>query len=177
MLSKILIRTLSLVVAGLISGRFTDAASPVIKSVTIASPASNPTVTITGTGFGTLPPVYVVNPYGYTGVDFDGYDLCFNAPAWEAGVGVPGLHAANAIGLVVAAYSNTAITYQFGSAYNRWANWPPLQDNQQYYVTVYGVQVGGTVHFGQTEYFNTPEPASVTLLGLGGLAMLLRRNR
>jgi len=63
--------------------------SAVINSVHIQGPISDPTITVSGSGFGTMPAT--AGSVGGTGADFVGKSLCFQDAAglspnpWEAG--------------------------------------------------------------------------------------------
>lgn len=88
----------------------------VITSVTFAGSLSDPTITVTGEQFGTEPPAVPPATGGAaapgTGADFGTTLRLYDAAkSWDAGM------TGDTIGLLVGTYTNTSITFQFGSVY------------------------------------------------------------
>jgi subtilase family serine protease len=114
-------------------------AAPTISSVSFTGPASNPTVTISGSNFGSEP---VGSPAGCstTGDNFSGTSLTFDdtTGSWEAGTG------GDCIGLLVSSYTSSQVVYQFGSGYNGFGI---ANGGDAYTLTVQGVAFSGTVNY------------------------------
>ena len=90
-----------------------------IDSVKVTGSNYGPTVTIKGTGFGSVPAGAALTPgCGSSGSDYNSDELYFNDSAefWQAGF--PG----NCVGIVVSSYTNTKVVFTFGSTYatNGW---------------------------------------------------------
>jgi subtilase family serine protease len=112
---------------------------PTINSVSFTGTASDPTVTISGSNFGTEPGG---SPAGCstTGDNFPGTSLTFNdtTGSWGAGTG------GDCIGLVVSSYSSTQVVYQFGSGYNVYGT---ANGGDSFNLTVQGATYSGTVTY------------------------------
>ena len=115
-----------------------------VTSVQFTGTASNPTVTITGSNFGTIPPAAPSSPLscvpGDTSYDYGTSGLWFNDPTqgWRAG------QIGDCIGLIVNSYTNTQIVYQFGADYSRYG---PVTKGDAYTLTIWGVSHSGTVAY------------------------------
>lgn len=116
---------------------------PKITSVTFIGPRSNPTVTITGANFATMPAANPPTPLtcvqGDTSYDY-GTSLYFtdNTLGWGAG------ESGDCIGLVVTSYTSTRIVYQFGADYS---NYGPVTAGNSFTLDVYGKSYTGTVTY------------------------------
>jgi hypothetical protein len=114
-------------------------AAPRISSVTFGGDASDPTVTINGSNFGTEPGS---SPAGCStsGDNFSGVSLTFNdtTGGWGAGTG------GDCIGLVVSSYTNTQVVYQFGSGYTVYGT---ANSGDGFSVMVQGATYSGTVTY------------------------------
>jgi hypothetical protein len=140
----------------------TAGAAPTVANVTLTGTAAAPQVTITGSGFGTEPaPTNVASP-GYTGDDYGNTlyfcDTSSNPRSFCAGQNNGLGNGADTIGLVIATYSGTQITYTLGSAYGSY--YYPMsifeaQPGDQFSVTVAGATCSGTI-----AYNGTPVPCS-----------------
>jgi hypothetical protein len=93
----------------------TETVTPQIASVEFIGSLSNPTITITGLGFGSEPAPSGLGYAGFTGYDYGDQlwfqDLSSDPYAWNAG------EQGNYIGLNISTYTDTNIAYQFGSNY------------------------------------------------------------
>jgi hypothetical protein len=124
-----------------------------ITDVLFVGPASDPTITITGTGFGSAPSTLFLS------------DVTDNFNAGQPGDGIT---------LDVSSYTNSAITFQFNSFYTD--NYPAFDlaegDN-------FTVGVGSDTFSGNVDYTSaTPEPSVLllTLTGVLGVAGTVRRR-
>jgi hypothetical protein len=130
--------------------------SAVITGVVFTGSPANPTITISGSGFGTAPTETTIAFQGFTGSDYGDqlylFDLSNNPQNFSAGLGYP--NASNKrdfIGLVIVSYSDTSITYQLGSDYASFY-FPQavfeLNDGDSYTVVVGGgASFSGTVSY------------------------------
>ncbi len=112
---------------------------PTISSVTFGGDASDPTVTINGTNFGTEPGSSPAG-CGTSGDNFTGVSLTFNdtTGGWGAGTG------GDCIGLVVSSYSSTQVVYQFGSGYTVYGT---ADSGDGFNLMVQGATYSGTVTY------------------------------
>ena len=117
---------------------------PKIKSVKFVGPASEPTVTIKGSGLGSLPFEHAETvPACFpeevaTGNDF-GSTVWFEdtTQGWRAGEGT-----GDCIGLIFKSFTETEVVFHFGSAYSHYI---PLAKGDSYTVTVYSLTHSGAV--------------------------------
>jgi hypothetical protein len=128
----------------------TPASGPAISGVVFSGNTAAPTVTVTGSGFGSTPPAgqpdntTSCGNYTNNGDDF-GSALWFQDTGnFAAGDGTP--PSGTCIGIIVLTWSADKVTYQFGNAYNSFDHWY-LSNGDQYLVTVNGMQSSGTVSF------------------------------
>ncbi len=136
------------------------AASPAVVAITgvaFSGTTASPTVTLTGTGFGTKPTNGVAVsalkncPGGpYTGTDYPNAELAFSDPTtvgnpWSSGASNG--HTGACIGVFVSSWSGKKIVFTFGSAYaNGGGGGYVLTDGDPYVVAVKGIfQTGGSV--------------------------------
>ncbi len=118
--------------------------TPKVTAVTFTGSSSNPTVTITGTGFGPIPPTNPPTPltcfpndtsydYGSTGLSFTE-----TTQQWTAG------QTGDCIGLIVNSYTTTKIVYQFGAGYSHYG---PVTNGDAYKLEIWGATHTGTVSY------------------------------
>ena len=120
-------------------------ATPTIHGVTFGGDPTNPTVTVSGSGFGTQSDLGTPVPAtscsnADTGSDY-GNTFYFADPtgSWQAG------QAGNFVGLVISSYSNTQITFTFGNQYSVFG---PVNNGDSFSVTLFGVTFNGTASLG-----------------------------
>ena len=118
-----------------------------IDGVTFGGTPSNPTMTVSGSGFGTESDLGTAYPAACsaTGSDY-GSNITFsdNTSEWEAGLGTGG--GGDCIGLIISSYSNTQITYNFGNGYVEYAG--PINDGDSFTMSVLGATFNGTASLG-----------------------------
>jgi hypothetical protein len=116
---------------------------PSITAVQFTGTPTNPTVSITGSNFGAIPPANPSSPVscvsGDTSFDYGVSGLSFNdaTAGWTAG------QIGDCIGLNVSSYTNTKIVYQFGAGYGHYG--PVVTQGDVYTLTIWGVSHKGTV--------------------------------
>jgi hypothetical protein len=111
---------------------------PAITGVSESGPASDPSITVTGTGLGASPPIGTPETCqaGDTGDDYGASGLWFSdtTQGWTAG------QAGDCIGLIVTSWSSTNVVFGFG---NEYANYPPVQAGDQVQLSVQGATFTG----------------------------------
>lgn len=118
-----------------------------ITSVTFTLSGDTPTVTVNGSGFGTLPKADPRTPVactaGSTGYDYGPGGLWFTdkSKGWTAGQYKPKQHAGyDCIGLLVSEFTDTQIVFAFGSYYGVYG---PLQVGDKWKLHVHGTTATG----------------------------------
>jgi hypothetical protein len=117
---------------------------PKITSVAFTGTGASPTITVTGTNFGTVPAADPSTPLncvaGDTSYDYGASGLWFEdvTGGWTAG------QTGDCIGLIVSSYTNTQIVYELGPFYS---NFSEITDGDQYTLVVRGVTSSGTVAY------------------------------
>ncbi len=129
---------------------------PSITSVTINGTVDsngyveNPTITITGSGFNPAPTATSVGYAGFSGLDYGTAlhisDITDNPHAWNAGFDDPSQH--DFIGLDNLSYSDTQISYTFGTIYPDYYGVYQLNVGDQFKAFVRNVWCTGTVVIG-----------------------------
>jgi len=112
---------------------------PGITGVTFTGTSADPTITVTGSGFGSSPPIGSPETCqsGDTGDDYGSSGLWFSDATqggWTAG------QAGDCIGLIVSSWSGSQVVYGFG---NEYANYPAIQPGDQVEVDVQGATYSG----------------------------------
>jgi hypothetical protein len=112
---------------------------PSITGVTFTGTSADPTITVTGSGFGSSPPIGTPETCqaGDTGDDYGSSGLSFSdvtQGGWTAG------QAGDCIGLIVTSWSSGQVVYGFG---NEYANYPAIQSGDQVEVDVQGATFSG----------------------------------
>ncbi|HXB15942.1 MAG TPA: hypothetical protein VNV44_09405 [Solirubrobacteraceae bacterium] len=111
---------------------------PVIKSVKFRGTSAEPFVVVKGRGLGSIPaaepdPNCFSEEPGGLGNDFgSAFAFADNTKGWQAGAG-PG----DCIGVIFHTYTETEVTFTFGSTYHDTAEYGPLEKGDEY-----GIQVG-----------------------------------
>jgi hypothetical protein len=116
------------------------APKPTITSVAFTGTGANPTVTITGTNFGSLPSATPAG-CGATGSNYGATGLWFQDVTqgkWTAG------KSGDCIGLVVSTWTSTQIVFGFGSFYSGFG---PVTNKDKYKLEAAGVTKSGTVTY------------------------------
>ncbi len=117
---------------------------PSIDGVTFGGNPTNPTVTVSGSGFGALADLGTAAPSGNGGSDY-GNNFYFSDNssgafgAWQAG------QAGDTIGLVISVYSDDQITFTFDGDYSVFG---PVSDGDSFSVRLFGVTYNGTASLG-----------------------------
>jgi hypothetical protein len=115
---------------------------PTITRVRFQGSERDPTVVVTGTGFGSVPPSKRAN-CGATGKNFPKHVLYLRdvTKDWDAGI------TGNCIGLKIETYSNTVIKFKFGNYYNSAPYSYVLAPGDQFDFVVKGAVATGTVAY------------------------------
>jgi YVTN family beta-propeller protein len=130
------------------------ASGPTITALTFGGSPSSPTVTVWGSGFGTYADLGTPQPAGgtydcvsppYSGSDYQN-NMYFNenSQAWAAGQGSGG--GGDCIGLIISSYSDSQITFTFGSGYSL-GGYGAMGNGDGYSITVMGTTFNGTVAY------------------------------
>ncbi|HEV3067924.1 MAG TPA: hypothetical protein VGY50_08765 [Streptosporangiaceae bacterium] len=112
---------------------------PSISGVSFTGTPADPTITVTGSGFGAGPPIGAPETCqsGDTGDDYGSSGLWFSDATqggWTAG------QAGDCIGLIVGSWSSSQVVFGFG---NEYANYPAIQSGDQIEVDVQGATFSG----------------------------------
>ncbi len=122
--------------------------SPSISAVTFSGSVASPTITVTGSGFGTEAGLGSPLPGGcggaFTGSDYlNTLNLRDNTGAWQAGSAAGG----NCIGLLISSYSNSKIVFTLGSFY---AVAYDLNQGDSFTMSLLGTSFSGIVSYTTT---------------------------
>jgi hypothetical protein len=124
--------------------------APTFKKVTFSGTPANPTVTVTGKGFGTVPAGASDNAtscgsYSNNGDAYGATALWFQDTGnFVAGQGTP--PSASCIGIIISSWSNTKVVFKFGNAYDTFGTWV-LTSGDAFVLSVNAGEVAGTVSF------------------------------
>ena len=155
----------------IISASPAAAASASISAVYVSGSPSSPTITVTGSGFGSETALGTAeNPADYfpagatvcsgnLGSDY-GANLYLQdtSGGWNAGKGATSTANGDQIGLVISSYSDTKIVFTLGSCYSYYR----LSAGNAYTMNVLGASYSGTVEYA------TPPTAAITSPASGG---------
>jgi hypothetical protein len=119
--------------------------TPAVDGVTFGGDPANPTVTVSGSGFGANSSA-IGPPTGAScsasGSDYGTkFNFADNTNVWGAGTG-PG----DCIGVVISSYSNNQIVFTFGNGYDLYGG--PINDGDTYSMTVLGTTFNGSASLG-----------------------------
>ncbi|HLZ08756.1 MAG TPA: hypothetical protein VKT80_09235 [Chloroflexota bacterium] len=123
-----------------------------VSGVVFTGSSSAPTITVTGSGFGTRAPIGYPNnstgcgAYTNNGDVYGKNGLWFldDTHVWQAGEGKP--PAANCIGLIVQSWSPTQVVFQFGDAYGTFDHWT-ADPGDNFVIDLKGYFWGGVVSY------------------------------
>jgi hypothetical protein len=115
---------------------------PTITNVRFKGSKRDPTIVVTGKGFGSAPPSLPAN-CGATGRNFRKHDLYLRdvTKDWDAGI------TGNCIGLNIETYTRTMIKFTFGNYYDTQPNFYVLAPGDQFEFVVNGALATGTVAY------------------------------
>ena len=135
-----------------------------INSVVLSGSAAAPTITVTGSGFGSMASLGAPQtPCGpsSTGSDYgNNLSLADTTQAWDAGQGPPA--PCDDIGLVISSYSNTQIVFTFGSNYPSLGS---LTQGDSYTMNVLGGSLSGIATYPPA--FSPVNPLSPNQVAVG----------
>jgi len=147
----------------------TGAPVPTITAVLFSGSAANPTITITGVGFGSPSAPETPGCAGFitnNGSVYPDLALGDDDPTHGFYAGGPG----SCIGLVNLSYSDTRISYQFGSGYANFRGLYTLGQGDSYSLGVKGASFCGSVDYSGQPAANTCSPAPTPIVGGGTVA-------
>jgi subtilase family serine protease len=113
---------------------------PAITGVTFTGSVADPTITVTGSGFGSAPPVFAAG-CSASGNDYSGNGLYLTDNTHDWNAGQPG----DCIGLNFSTYSNTQVVLTLGNYYDSSSSNTMLNDGDAFTVDVAGATYTGTV--------------------------------
>ncbi len=133
--------TMSVVANGIASApvNVTIGPTPTINRVTIGGTVAQPTVTVTGSHFGSQAPSTAAG-CGATGMDFAHIQFSDTTQSWNAG------HTGNCIGLQVTTWTSSEIVFGFGNEYQVLPQFS-LQNGDGFTMTVKTATYTGTVAY------------------------------
>jgi hypothetical protein len=124
--------------AGIGAFRVAGTPPPAIAGVSYSGPSSSPSVTVTGSNFGSYPPLGTAETCqsGDTGDDYGASGLSFadTTQGWGAG------QAGDCIGLIVTSWTSSQVVFGFG---NEYGNYSPVESGDQVQVDVQGASFSG----------------------------------
>jgi YVTN family beta-propeller protein len=143
-------------------GAYDTDLSPTISGVAFSGASGFPTITVSGSGFGSESDLGEPAAAGCleTGSDFPAPSIALSDNGWTAGEN------GDCIGLNISSYSDSSITFTLGSGYTNTGPYTPLTEGDSFTMSVSGTTFTGTVHFP----FQTPPIALVTDPGPNTLA-------
>ena len=133
----------------------------VISSVVFGGTISAPTVTVSGSGFGTEANLGTPTAAGcgLSGSNYgNDFEFADNTGSWQGGQAP-----ADCVGLIISSYTDNQITYSFGSGYSVFG---PVQIGDAFTMTVLNATFNGTVSFAgdaePTALVTGPGPNTIT---------------
>lgn len=141
-MAYVLVAVAAMLAMAVLAGPAFAVTKPKIKKVTFTGPASNPTITVTGTGLGSLPaedaePAPACFGEENIGDDF-GKTTWFGdeTEGWTAG------ESGDCIGLIYSEYTETEVVFHFGSAYREYT---PITKKDTYTLQLYNLTKKGKI--------------------------------
>ena len=164
-------------------GAYDTDLSPTISGVAFTGSPGFPTVTLSGSGFGSESDLGDPAAAGCsaTGTDFPAPSIALSDNGWTAGQN------GDCIGINIETYTDSSIVFTLGSGYAQAGPYTPLTDGDSFSMSVSGTTLNGTVHFLRIRHPPTalgpPTPAPTrwapidTTTGGGGDPVPLQRER
>ncbi|HLX88447.1 MAG TPA: hypothetical protein VKR22_08355 [Acidimicrobiales bacterium] len=136
--------------------------SATISGVVFTGTPQSPTVTINGSGFGSMPAanpnhtpegtpqLCPLPPSGNQGYDYGTNLYIFDTPRnWAGGRYRPELNELDCVGLLISKYTPTQVVFQFGSAYAQYQQQDNylLAEGDAFQAAVNGATFSGNVHY------------------------------
>jgi hypothetical protein len=125
-----------------------DVTGPSISDVVISGNVNSPTVTVSGSGFGTIANLGPGSASCGTGDDYaDNFLFADQTDGWNAGEGPPQY---DCIGVIIQSYSNEQVVFTFGSQYGVYrigSGVALLNSGDQFTMTLLGASFSGTAAY------------------------------
>ena len=124
-------------------GAYDTDLSPTITGVKFTGTPSSPTITVSGSGFGTESDLGASSPAGcdWGGLVYPAPSIALSDNGWTAGE--PG----DCIGLNILSYDDSSIVFTLGSGYNLAGYYGPIIDGDSISMSVEGTTFNGTASF------------------------------
>ena len=124
-------------------GAYDTDLSPTISGVTFSGTPGSPSITVSGSGFGTESDLGSSSPAGcsWSGSDYPAPSIALSDNGWTAGEN------GDCIGMNILSYSDSSITFTLGSGYTLAGYYGPLTNGDSFSMVVGGTTFNGTVHF------------------------------
>ncbi len=124
-------------------GAYDTDLSPTITGLAFSGTPSSPTITVSGSGFGTESDLGSSSPAGcdWSGLIYAAPNIALSDNGWTAG------ESGDCIGVNIVSYNDSSIVFTLGSGYNLAGYYGPLIDGDSISMTVEGTTFNGTVSF------------------------------